>query len=165
MLGEYQLIDLNHHITKVARAKKIMRGPEFYEIEKAEWALNAFREVMEYISVCYFPASINFYPVESNLNVYRPWVSEDLLKVPYDKQVNVYADICRQLVLRSIKKENPDVVGISIGTPVQLMAGITFATLIKEAYPDIHVTVGGNVITRLKDEFAKLPHFFGKVFD
>jgi hypothetical protein len=51
MLSDYQLIDLDHHITKVARAKKIMRGPEFYEVEKAEWALNAFREVMEYISV------------------------------------------------------------------------------------------------------------------
>ena len=165
MLNDYQHIDLDHHINKVGRAKRIMRGPEFYEIEKAEWALNAFREVMEYISVCYFPASINFYPVESNLNIYRPWVSEDLLKVPHDKDVNVYGDICRQLVLRSIRKEEPDIVGISIGTPVQLMAGITFATLIKEAYPNIHVTVGGNIITRLKDELAKKPHFFGKVFD
>ena len=165
MLDDYQRIDLDHHIQKVTRAKIIMRSEEFYEVEKAEWALNAFREVMEYISVAYFPASIQFYPIESNLNVYRPWVSEDLLKVPFDNKVNVYADICRQLVLRSIKKEKPEVVGISIGTPVQLMAGITFATLIKEAYPDIHVTVGGNIITRLKDEFAKLPHFFGKAFD
>ncbi|MFT4579170.1 MAG: anaerobic magnesium-protoporphyrin IX monomethyl ester cyclase [Nitrospinales bacterium] len=165
MLDDYQRIDLDHHIKKVTRAKIIMRSEEFYEVEKAEWALNAFREVMEYISVAYFPASIQFYPIESNLNVYRPWISEDLLKVPFDNTVNVYADICRQLVLRSIKKEKPGVVGISIGTPVQLMAGITFATLIKEAYPDIHVTVGGNIITRLKDEFAKLPHFFGKAFD
>ena len=165
MLDDYQRIDLDHHIQKVTRAKIIMRSEEFYEVEKAEWALNAFREVMEYISVAYFPASIQFYPIESNLNVYRPWVSEDLLKVPFDNKVNVYADICRQLVLRSIKKEKPEVVGISIGTPVQLMAGITFATLIKEAYPDIHVTVGGNIITRLKDEFSKLPHFFGKAFD
>ena len=165
MLSDYQHIDLDYHIQKVGRAKEIMRSEEFYEVEKSEWALNAFREVMEYVSVAYFPASIQFYPIESNLNVYRPWVSEDLLKVPFDNKVNVYADICRQLVLRSIKKEKPEVVGISIGTPVQLMSGITFATLIKEAFPDIHVTVGGNIITRLKDEFAKKPHFFGKAFD
>ena len=165
MLSDYQHIDLDYHIQKVGRAKEIMRSEEFYEVEKSEWALNAFREVMEYVSVAYFPASIQFYPIESNLNVYRPWVSEDLLKVPFDNKVNVYADICQQLVLRSIKREKPEVVGISIGTPVQLMSGITFATLIKEAFPDIHVTVGGNIITRLKDEFAKKPHFFGKVFD
>jgi len=165
MLSDYQHIDLDYHIQKVSRAKEIMRSEEFYEVEKSEWALNAFREVMEYVSVAYFPASIQFYPIESNLNVYRPWVSEDLLKVPFDNKVNVYADICRQLVLRSIRKEKPEVVGISIGTPVQLMSGITFATLIKEAFPDIHVTVGGNIITRLKDEFSKKPHFFGKAFD
>ena len=165
MLSDYQHIDLDYHIQKVGRAKEIMRSEEFYEVEKSEWALNAFREVMEYVSVAYFPASIQFYPIESNLNVYRPWVSEDLLKVPFDNKVNVYADICRQLVLRSIKREKPEVVGISIGTPVQLMSGITFATLIKEAFPDIHVTVGGNIITRLKDEFSKKPHFFGKAFD
>jgi len=165
MLSDYQHIDLDYHIQKVSRAKEIMRSEEFYEVEKSEWALNAFREVMEYVSVAYFPASIQFYPIESNLNVYRPWVSEDLLRVPFDNKVNVYADICRQLVLRSIRKEKPEVVGISIGTPVQLMSGITFATLIKEAFPDIHVTVGGNIITRLKDEFAKKPHFFGKAFD
>ena len=165
MLSDYQHIDLDYHIQKVGRAKEIMRSEEFYEVEKSEWALNAFREVMEYVSVAYFPASIQFYPIESNLNVYRPWVSEDLLKVPFDNKVNVYADICRQLVLRSIRKEKPEVVGISIGTPVQLMSGITFATLIKEAFPDIHVTVGGNIITRLKDEFSKKPHFFGKAFD
>ena len=165
MLSDYQHIDLDYHIQKVSRAKEIMRSEEFYEVEKSEWALNAFREVMEYVSVAYFPASIQFYPIESNLNVYRPWVSEDLLRVPFDNKVNVYADICRQLVLRSIKREKPEVVGISIGTPVQLMSGITFATLIKEAFPDIHVTVGGNIITRLKDEFAKKPHFFGKAFD
>ncbi|MEK9628345.1 MAG: B12-binding domain-containing radical SAM protein, partial [Nitrospinota bacterium] len=122
MLSDYQHIDLDYHIEKVTRAKVIMRSQEFYEVEKSEWALNAFREVMEYISVAYFPASIQFYPVESNLNVYRPWVSDDLLKVPFDNKVNVYADICRQLVLRSIKKEKPEVVGISIGTPVQLMS-------------------------------------------
>jgi anaerobic magnesium-protoporphyrin IX monomethyl ester cyclase len=159
MLTDYQHIDLEHHIQKVTRAKVIMRGPEFYEVEKAEWALNSFREVMEYISVAYFPASINFYPIESNLNKYRPWVSEDLLKVPHDNDVNVYADICRQIVLRSIKKEKPDVVGISIGTPVQLMSGITFATLIKETYPDIHVTVAailspGSKMSSLKNRIS-----------
>lgn len=165
MLYNYTFLDLEHHIQKVQRAKVIMRTEEFYEVEKAEWALNAFREVMEFISAAYFPASIHFYPVESNLNVYRPWVSDDLVKAPFDNEVNVYADVCRQLVLRAIGKEKPDLVGISIGTPVQLMSGITFSTLIKQKYPDIHVTVGGNVITRLKQELPKNETLFAQAFD
>ena len=165
MMKYYTRLDLDHHIRKVERAKAIMRSQEFYEVDKAEWALNAFREVMEYISVSYYPASVQFYPVESNLNVYRPWVSEDLVKAPHDDNVNVYADVCRQLVFKHIDEEKPDIIGISIGTPVQLMSGITFGTLIKQKYPDIHVTVGGNVITRLKKELPQQDKFWGNAFD
>jgi len=165
MVKYYIKLDLDHHIRKVERAKAIMRSQEFYEIDKAEWALNAFREVMEFISVSYYPASVNFYPVESNLNVYRPWVSKDLLKAPHDDKVNVYADVCRQLVFKHIDEEKPDIIGISIGTPVQLMSGITFGTLIKQKYPDIHITIGGNVITRLKKELPKQDKFWGHSFD
>jgi len=165
MLQNYTTVDLDHHIRKVERAKKIMRGEEFYKVEKAEWALNAFREVMEFISAAYYPASIQFYPIESNLNIYRPWVSDDLVKAPHDDDVNVYADICRQLVFPAIDEEKPGLIGISIGTPVQLMSGITFATLIKEKYPDIHITIGGNVVTRLKDKLPDPKKFLGRVFD
>ncbi len=164
MLTQYTFVDLPYHIEKVQRAKEIVRSKEFYEVEKLEWALNSFREAMEYISASYFPASINFYPVESNLNIYRPWVSEDLFKAPYDEDVNIYIDLCKQLVFPTIEKEKPDVVGVSIGTPVQLMSGMTFCQLIREKYPEIHVTAGGNITTRLKDEISKNKKFFEKAF-
>ena len=46
-------------------------------------------------------------------------------------------------------------VGVSIGTQMQLMAGLTFCRMIKEAFPDIHITVGGNIVTRLQEELPK----------
>ena len=60
MLNQYTYVDLPHHIKNVLRAKEIMRSERFYKVHKAEWALNAFREVMEYISAAFYPASINF---------------------------------------------------------------------------------------------------------
>ncbi|MFQ5673932.1 MAG: B12-binding domain-containing radical SAM protein [Nitrospinales bacterium] len=165
LLHPYRFLDLKHHIKKVVRAKEILRSEEFYDADKAEWALNAFREVMAYISVAYFPASINFYPVESNLNVYRPWVSDDLLQAPDDDKVNIYIDVCKQLVFPAVEKEQPGVIGISIGTPIQLLSGITFAKLLKRKFPGIHITVGGNIVTRLKDELAKKKKFFEQAFD
>lgn len=165
LLDRFQYLDLEYHIKKVLRAKEIMRSEEFYNVDKYEWALNAFREIMDYISVAYFPASINFYPLESNLNVYHPWVSDELLKAPEDRKVNVYIDLCEQLVFPGVDKEQPDVIGVSIGTPMQLMSGITFCKLIKQKYPHIHVTVGGNIITRLKDELSKMRKFFDQAFD
>ncbi len=165
LLNQFQYVDLEYHIQKVLRAKEILRSEEFYNVEKNEWALNSFREVMDYISVAYFPASINFYPVESNLNVYRPWVSSDLLKAADDTKVNIYIDLCKQLVFPDVDKEQPDLIGISIGTPIQLMSGITFCQILKRKYPHIHITVGGNIITRLKKELSEKTKFFDQAFD
>src|SRR5690349_3069274 len=47
-------------------AKRIVRGERFYEAETLEGALNIFRETMAYISAAYYPASLVFYPMESN---------------------------------------------------------------------------------------------------
>src|SRR5256885_14996431 len=62
-------------------------------------------------------------------------------------------------------RESPDVVGVSIGTQMQLLAGLTFCKMIKEAFPHIHITVGGNIITRLQEEFPKHERFFTTAFD
>ena len=145
-------------------AKRIVRGEEFYDADRLEWALNKFREVMQYISAGYYPASIVFYPMESNLG-YRPGVSREVLACLDDEQVNVYRDVCRQLVLPAVSREAPEVVGVSIGTQMQLLAGLTFCKMIKEAFPHIHVTVGGNVITRLQEELPRQERFFAEVFD
>ena len=48
---------------------------------------------------------------------------------------------------------------------MQLLAGMTFCKMIKEEFPDIHVTVGGNVITRLQEDLPKQMEFFASVFD
>ena len=145
-------------------AKLIVRGERFYQAEKLESALNCFREVMHYISAAYYPASIVFYPMESNLG-YRPGVSKEVFACLDDEQVNVYRDICNQLVMPAVAKEKPDVVGISIGTQMQLLAGLTFCKLIKESFPQIHVVVGGNVVTRLQEELPNQERFFAEIFD
>ena len=145
-------------------AKLIVRGERFYQAEKLEGALNCFREVMAYISVAYYPASIVFYPMESNLG-YRPGVSKEVFACLDDEQVNVYRDICNQLVMPAVAKEKPDVVGVSIGTQMQLLAGLTFCKMIKETFPHIHVVVGGNVITRLQEELPNQERFFQEIFD
>jgi radical SAM superfamily enzyme YgiQ (UPF0313 family) len=157
-------IDLFELAERAERAKRIVRGEAFYDADQLEWALNTFREVMLYISAAYYPASLVFYPMESNLG-YRPGVSKEVFACLDDEQVNVYRDICNQLVLPAVAKEKPDVIGVSIGTQMQLMAGLTFCKMIKESFPQIHVVVGGNVVTRLQEELPKHERFFTEVFD
>ncbi len=157
-------VDVFDLAERAESAKRITRGEDFYDADKLDWALNMFRDVMQYISAAYYPASLVFYPMESNLG-YRPGVSREVFACLEDEQVNVYRDVCRQLVLPSINKETPDVVGISIGTQMQLMAGFTFCRMIKEAFPQIHITVGGNIVTRLQEELPTHARFFAEVFD
>lgn len=145
-------------------AKSITRSEDFYDSDKLEWALNTFREVMQFISAAYYPASLSFYPMESNLT-YRPGVSQDVLACIKDEKVNIFLEVCRQIVLPEIHKEKPDLVGVSIGTRVQLLAGFTFCKMIKEAFPDIHITIGGNMVTRLQDDLPKHEQFFTSIFD
>ena len=164
VLEQAAAVDVFDLAARAEDAKRIVRGERFYEADKLEWALNTFREAMQYISAAYYPASLVFYPMESNLG-YRPGVSKEVLACLDDEQVNIYRDICNQLVLPSVAKERPDVVGISIGTQMQLIAGLTFCKMIKETFPNVHVVVGGNVITRLQEELPKQERFFTEVFD
>ena len=163
-LLEKSVIDIFELAERADTAKRVVRGEEFYDADRLEWALNTFREVMQVISAAYYPASLVFYPMESNLG-YRPGVSQEVFACLEDDQVNVYRDVCRQLVLPAVAKESPDVVGVSIGTQMQLLAGLTFCRMIKEAFPQIHITVGGNVITRLQEELPRHPEFFSSTFD
>jgi radical SAM superfamily enzyme YgiQ (UPF0313 family) len=149
---------------RAMRAKQIVRSEDYYDADKLESALGTFREVMQYISAAYYPASIVFYPMESNLG-YRPGVSQEVFACLEDEQVNIYRDVCRQLVLPLVERERPDVVGVSIGTQMQLLAGLTFCKMIKESFPQIHITVGGNIITRLQEEFPTHERLFTDVFD
>ena len=157
-------MDVMELAANAEEAKRINRSEDFYDASKLEWALNIFRDVMRYISAAYYPASLVYYPMESNLG-YRPGVSSEVYACLNDPQVNVYRDVCQQLVLPLVAKERPEVVGISIGTQMQLIAGLTFGKMIKEAYPDVHITVGGNVITRLQEDLAKQEPFFTEIFD
>jgi radical SAM superfamily enzyme YgiQ (UPF0313 family) len=158
------MIDVFDLADRAEDAKLIVRGERFYQAEILEGALNTFREAMAYISAAYYPASLVFYPMESNLG-YRPGVAKEVFACLDDEQVNVYRDLCNQLVMPAVAKEKPDVVGVSIGTQMQLLAGLTFCKMIKETFPHIHVVVGGNVITRLQEDLAKHERFFTHVFD
>jgi radical SAM superfamily enzyme YgiQ (UPF0313 family) len=148
---------------KAEKAKEIVRGPEFYDAEKLEWAINTFREVTDTISLVYAPARICMPPMETDLS-YKVFMSSELLEAVEDSQVNIYRDVFEQLVRPAIEAEQPDVIGISIVLQQQLFSTATFCALIKQQFPKIHVTIGGNTVTRLRDVLPQMPKLFA-LFD
>ena len=150
-------------IEKAETAKRIVRSQEFYEADKLEWAINVFREVTATISLVYAPARICMPPMETDLS-YKVFASAEVLEAVQDPQVNVYRDVFENILRPCIEAERPDVVGISIVLQQQLFSTMTFCALIKEHFPHIHVTIGGNTVTRLRDALPDTPNLFA-LFD
>ena len=145
-------------IKKAEQAKRIVRSQEFYDIDKLELAIHVFREVTSAISLVYFPARICMPPMETDLS-YKPYVSTEVIDAVQDEQVNIYRDVFEHLVKPVIAAEQPDVVGISIVLQQQIFSSMTFCALIKQHFPNIHVTIGGNTVTRLRDVLPQSPLF------
>src|SRR5881296_138577 len=150
-------------IEKAETAKQIVRAQEFYQSDKLEWAINVFREVTATISLVYAPARICMPPMETDLS-YKVFMSSDVLDAVQDTQVNVYRDVFDHILRPAIEAERPDVIGISIVLQQQLFSSMTFCALIKEQFPNIHVTIGGNTVTRLRDVLPKTSKLFA-LFD
>jgi hypothetical protein len=145
-------------IKKAEKAKAIIRGETFYDIDQLEWAIQVFREVTSVISMVYFPARICMPPMETDLS-YKVFVSSEIMDAVNDTQVNVYRDVFEHLVKPVIETEKPDVIGISIVLQQQIFSTMTFCALIKQRFPNIHVTIGGNTVTRLRDVLPQSPLF------
>ena len=144
------------------QAKEILRGESFYDIDKLEWATNTLHKTMALISLGYYPAQICFPPIETDL-VYKPYMSSEILEALDDDQINIYRDVYRQLIAPVMQKEKPGMVCISIVQQKQLIPSFTFSKMIKEEFPDLHITVGGNIVTRIRDELKIQDKLFGYI--
>ena len=162
-----QLLDctsekFNQLTSDAEEAKNILRGESFYDIDKLEWATNTLHHTMALISLGYYPAQICFPPIETDL-AYKPFMSSEILEALDDDQINVYRDVYRQLISNIIKREKPGMVGISIVQQKQIIPTFTFSKMIKEEFPDVHITIGGNIVTRIRDELKTQDELFGYI--
>lgn len=157
------LCDVTHQrmaklIHNAEEAKHIVRSERFYDIDKLEWSIQVFREVMSVISMVYAPARICMPPMETSLS-YKVFVSSEILDAVNDTQVNIYRDVFDHLLKPAIEAEQPEVIGISIVLQQQMFSTMTFCSLIKQHFPHIHITIGGNTVTRLRDVLPQSPLF------
>jgi radical SAM superfamily enzyme YgiQ (UPF0313 family) len=91
-------------------------------------------------------------------------MSSEILEALDDDQINVYRDVYQFLIAEVMEKERPDLVGISIVQQKQLISTFTFCKMIKEKFPKTHITIGGNIVTRLRDAIKRSKELF-ELFD
>jgi anaerobic magnesium-protoporphyrin IX monomethyl ester cyclase len=146
---------------QVEQAKSIIRSEAYFDGPTSLGAFETVIAALELASLPFYPASLN---LQSYVSAYPVDSSRALLQAVRDPQHNIFLDIYRRGILEDIKREQPDIVGISIPSMPQMLAGMTLGYLIKDAGLDCHVTVGGPHISMLRDELPKVPQIF-ELFD
>lgn len=143
--------------SQVEQAKTVFRSPAFYDGETSLAAFGVIGRALELASLPFAPARLDLLKYEPASPVDS---SRSLLQAVHDPQHNMFFDLFRRMILPDIEREHPDLVGISILTIGQMLAGMTLAHLVKQAGLQCHVTVGGPHISMLRDQLPRMPALF-----
>jgi radical SAM superfamily enzyme YgiQ (UPF0313 family) len=147
-----------HLADEVQQAKQVIRSDAFFNGPTSLKAFEIIIRCLEIASLPYYPASLN---LQSYISAYPVDSSQGVLAGVRDAHHNIFLGIFRRGILEDIRRERPDLIGISIPSMPQMLAGMTLGYLIKEeAGLDCHVTVGGPHISMLRDELPKVPAIF-----
>jgi anaerobic magnesium-protoporphyrin IX monomethyl ester cyclase len=146
---------------QVDGAKRVIRSDAFFDGPTGVRAFQTIADCLQLASLPFFPASLTLQSYEAAEPVDS---SRALLHAVRDPQHNMFLDLYRRILLEDLVREQPDIVGISIPSMPQMLAGMTLGYLIKEAGLSCHVTVGGPHISMLREQLPKTPAIF-RLFD
>ncbi len=142
---------------QVEQAKRTLKSMAFFDGPIGLQAFTTVLDALEIGSLPFFPSALEIGTYRSTL---RPYSTSNILREARDPHANMLIELYREGVLADIKRECPDVVGISIPSMAQMIPGLTVAAMIKDAGLPCHVTIGGPHITMLRDRLIKSPGIF-----
>jgi hypothetical protein len=141
----------------IENAKATLRSELFYDPERYKESLFLIDRWLAFVSILYFPTRIS---VVDNQWRYSIYSSKEILKAVQDEEENPYLELFRNQLVPDILSQTPDLVGVSITATSQIMPGLTLCRLIKQANPDVHLTIGGSIFTRLVDNLRRADSLF-----
>ncbi len=154
--------ELGRIASVIADARSVMRDPErFYHPDTLVAAMSILDRALEIVSLPFYPARISLNDFEQPT---CPLTVESLAAHAQDAPNNMFYAFFEEQI-PSLLAEQADTVGISINSFSQVLPGLTLARLLKIAAPDLHVSIGGNFFSRLKETLSSLPAFFAEFAD
>lgn len=145
-------------VRQVAGIRKTLTVDEYYDsvsYGRAMRILNTWYNVLEGLSIV---------PGDLPDNVYRFHDSSRVLEQVIDcpDRNPYYRFLSDQLP--EILADRPDLIGMSLVVPTQILPVFTMGLLLKENLPETPVVIGGNICTRLVDILPGRPDLF-RFFD
>jgi anaerobic magnesium-protoporphyrin IX monomethyl ester cyclase len=123
------------------------------------------QEIIMGLQLCLYLASCAYQPTTISLDaISMPYSTSSLtecFRAVHDVKTNPFRDFFITELIPSVLQIDPAVIGISVTATSQLISTLTLAALIREEHPHIHITLGGNTLSRFADE----PERFKRLFD
>jgi anaerobic magnesium-protoporphyrin IX monomethyl ester cyclase len=143
-------------VERIEWAKRILKShDDFFDLGQYCKALDVFQKALQLISAEYHPAKLTHVSFSCG---YSPDSVLDILSAARDKAQNPFNEFYQEVFVPELKRNPPDVVGISITYRHQIIPGFTLARAIKAALPRVKIVVGGSIMSSIAD---KLPSCAG----
>jgi len=136
------------HIAGVLNeANRMIRNPKtFYDPPQFSRARKIQEEALKIISTAYYPAVFDFYKLQMK---YPYFSSRAVREAIRDRDNNFLLDYFEQRVIPDLIEMKPDILGLSICSPDQLIPAVTLADLAKKAVPGLPIYAGGGFYTNI----------------
>lgn len=105
------------------------------------------------IDSVYYPAQLDF-GLGFSGTIYQPQV-QDIVHAVKDEKHNYLIPYYRDKVIPLLKREQPDIVRISITHTSEFAPAFTLAYMIKQQFPDVYIVLGGATITEISYRIQK----------
>ncbi len=146
----------------VESAKETLRDPgHFYNYERYSGSLKLIDQAMLLFSLPYYPTRLSLYGFVMEK---PPYSTSYITMSTQDGLHNPFIDLYDRYTLPSLLADEADVIGLSISYEEQLVPGLTLARMIKQLRPEIHVVIGGNILTRHREKLVTNDRLF-RYFD
>jgi anaerobic magnesium-protoporphyrin IX monomethyl ester cyclase len=129
-----------------------MRSQGFYDLDRYMESLKIIDVWLDNILAPYFPSSLTV--IGSQMR-FSPYSSTEVLESFEHPEENFFYDLYEKWYLPSILENDIDILGISVTSVEQVISGLTLAKLVKKHRPDIHITIGGSIFTKLVDRMER----------
>ena len=110
--------------------------------------------ILKLVSLAHWPLRLTFNQYLHSLHSF-----DDMLHHCENRRENLFLSYYDTAIPPLLTSET-HLVGISMTSNQQLVAGFSLARWFRQNYPHIHLTLGGRNMIRLKDSFSLSPEFF-----
>jgi len=141
-------------IADIDSAKAVLRGEDFYDVERYVPAVRTLYHGLRLVSAAHFPSELT--PHNFTMG-YANDRSEEVLAASLDEDQNPFIGFYREKVLPGLIARKPRLFGLSVVYGSQLIPALTLGRMVKEALPDCHVTAGGGFLAYIGEKLMGAP--------